>query len=79
MEKFVSATEASRNFAQLLRDIRRGMSYVVTSDGKPVARIIPADEGYASRDAAWAALLERLQSQPVIEVEPWTRDDLHDE
>jgi prevent-host-death family protein len=42
MEKAVSAAEANRKFSQLLQDVRRGRSYVVTSHGKPVAKLSPS-------------------------------------
>ena len=31
-----------------------------------------------SRDRAWAALLERLRSQPVVDAGPWRRDHLYE-
>ncbi|RYD22210.1 MAG: type II toxin-antitoxin system prevent-host-death family antitoxin, partial [Spirochaetia bacterium] len=43
MEEAVSAADANRRFSVLLRGVRDGNSYVVTSHGKPVARILPAD------------------------------------
>ncbi len=43
MEKAVSAADANRNFSQLLQGVRRGRSYVVTSHGKPLARLTPVD------------------------------------
>ncbi|MES0203749.1 type II toxin-antitoxin system Phd/YefM family antitoxin [Mesorhizobium australicum] len=43
LEKGVSATDANRRFSLLLRGVREGQSYVVTSHGRPVARIVPAD------------------------------------
>ena len=42
MEEAVSAADANRRFSLLLRGVREGRSYVVTSHGKPVARLIPA-------------------------------------
>ncbi|EQD47686.1 prevent-host-death family protein, partial [mine drainage metagenome] len=44
MEKAVSAADANRRFSQLLHDVRQGRSYIVTSHGRPVAKISPADE-----------------------------------
>ena len=76
MEKAISAAEANRSFSSLLRGVRDGHSYVVTSHGKPVARLIPAgrDENVAA--GARALLLSRLQRQPPIEGARWARDEL---
>ena len=40
MKKAISAAEASRRFSQL-REVREGHSFIVTSRGKPVAKITP--------------------------------------
>ena len=77
MEKAISAAEANRKFSQLLREVREGRTYVVTSHGRPVARIAPiAANGCAAK--AKEILLKRLRSQPVIDVGPRTRDELYD-
>jgi prevent-host-death family protein len=76
MQKVISAAEANRKFSKLLREVRDGRSYVVTSHGRPVAKIAPVGEERNSK--AKAALLRRLQAQPVIDIGPWTRDELYD-
>lgn len=79
MEKTISAADANRNFSQVLRDVREGDSYVVTSHGKPVARITPAVDTDEARRIAWQSLMEHLKSQPAIDVDPWTRDELYED
>ncbi|TIP01752.1 MAG: type II toxin-antitoxin system prevent-host-death family antitoxin, partial [Mesorhizobium sp.] len=44
MDEAVSAADANRRFSYILREVREGQSYVVTSHGRPVARIVPADK-----------------------------------
>jgi prevent-host-death family protein len=44
MERSISVAEASRNFSQILQRVRQGRSYLITSRGKPVARISPVDK-----------------------------------
>jgi prevent-host-death family protein len=80
MEKLISAAHANRNFSQLLREVREGRTYVVTSHGRPVARIAPVlpKQGKVGDSRAWAALLRRLRRQPVVDIGPWTRDELYD-
>ena len=80
MEKPVSAADANRKFSKLLQGVREGQSYVVTSHGKAVARIVPAgkDGGGATRGAR-AALLKRLRSEPVARLGRWSRDELYED
>lgn len=83
MDKVIPAAEANRQFSSLLRRAREGESFTVTSHGRPVARIVPADEDWTAedraRDAAHKALFERLRRQPIFKVEKWTRDELYED
>jgi prevent-host-death family protein len=78
MEERVSAAEANRRFSRLLQGVREGRSYVVTSHGQPVARLVPVEEDESEMARARQALLERLKSQPVLNAGPWTREELYD-
>ena len=80
-DKAVSSADANRRFSEILRKVRGGRSYVVTSHGKPVARIVPvgSDDKTAVRARAWRALVARLRTQPVVDVGKWTRDELYDD
>jgi len=44
MDKAVSAADANRRFSELLRTVKKGRSVIVTSHGKPVAKISPLAE-----------------------------------
>jgi prevent-host-death family protein len=79
MEQAVSAADANRKFSTILRGVREGHSYVVTSHGRPVARIVPADREGETISGARAALLARLEQQEIVQVGRWTRDELYDE
>lgn len=83
MEKTVSAADANRRFSDLLRGVRKGRSYVVTSHGRPVAKLIPAETDERHAEAARAALLARLRSQPAAQrdkaAKRWTRDELYED
>jgi prevent-host-death family protein len=78
MEKAISAADANRKFSQLLRDVREGQSYVVTSHGKAVARIAPVRENARTSASARSSLLTRLRSERVIKIGRWTRDELYE-
>jgi prevent-host-death family protein len=77
MEKAISAADANRNFSHVLRRVREGQSYTVTSHGKPVARIVPVNEGSRVPSRARSALLSRLQSERTLTIGRWTRDELY--
>jgi prevent-host-death family protein len=78
MDQVVTAAEANRDFSRLLREVREGRSFTITSHGRPVARIGPVDLRLDEREAAKEALLERLRSQPTLNAGRWTRDELYD-
>lgn len=79
VDEAISAADANRRFSFLLRGVRAGRSYVVTSHGKPVARIIPAGKHDDIASSARSALLSRLEKQPVIKAGRWTRDELYED
>ena len=51
----ISAAEANRQFSSVLRQVRDGRAYTVTSHGRPVAKIIPITAEHAVTAAARAA------------------------
>lgn len=78
MDEKISAADANREFSRLLREVRDGSSFVVTSHGRPVARFVPATElGQVAR-AAKQILLERLRRQAPADVGRWSREELYD-
>ncbi len=79
-EETVSAADANRKFSHILRDVRAGYRYVVTSHGTPVARIIPVSrEEAGGGSGARTALIERLRREPVVSASRWTRDELYED
>jgi prevent-host-death family protein len=77
MDKAISAAEANRRFSQLLREVREGHSYIVTSHGKPVAKISPPASGISSQRAR-DAFFRKLERQPVRNIGRWTREELYE-
>jgi prevent-host-death family protein len=78
MDEAISAVQAKRSFSKLLQAVRGGRSYVVTSRGKPVAKIVPAGAPDAVMTGARRALIARLRSQPIFDAGSWTRDELYE-
>jgi prevent-host-death family protein len=66
----VSATDANRMFSASLRTVKRDGSVLVTSHGKPVAKIVPVVEDESTAERARSALFARLLRQRVVNVGP---------
>jgi prevent-host-death family protein len=79
MSKPVSAADANRRFSELLRTVKKGRSVVVTSHGKPVAKISPVIEDNRVAEGARSALFARLRRERVVDAGRWTRDELYDD
>lgn len=70
MDETVSTTDIKRK----LRGALNGRSYLVMSQGRAIARIVPpATPTSHSR----AALLSRLAQQPIVNTGSWTREDAY--
>ena len=77
--KSISAADANRQFSALLREVSRGGRVTVTSRGKPVATIAPADQvDRRERAAAKRSLLTRLRATPISGARTWTRNELYE-
>ena len=78
VEDAVSAADARRRFAEILRKVRSGRSVTVTRHGKPVARIVPISAHEAASGEAKAALLARLRAEPVVTIGRGSREGLYE-
>jgi prevent-host-death family protein len=76
MDKIIQAAQANRQFSRILREVAAGDSFTVTSHGRPVARIVPAEA--KGSEAAKQRLLEYLRQQPLVEIGPFRRKELYD-
>ncbi|KPF62284.1 hypothetical protein IP88_15215 [alpha proteobacterium AAP81b] len=76
MDRPITASDANQRFSEMLREVTRGERFVVTSRGRPVARITPVD-GEGDQAAAVASLLAFLETRPARRLDGWTRDDLY--
>lgn len=79
MDKTVSAADANRRFSELLRTVQKGQSLIVTSHGKPVARITPVNGDDRALEAARSVLFGRLKRERPVKAGRWKRDELYDE
>ena len=77
----VTASEANRSFSRLLRAVARGERIEITSHGRKVAVLSPAELPGPTREqrlAALANLKKRWATQQHVTVGPWTRDELYE-
>ena len=79
MDKAFSAADANRRFSELLRTVKKGRSVIVTSHGKPVAKITPIADEERAAEGGRAALFARLRTERAVNVGRWTRDELYDD
>jgi prevent-host-death family protein len=72
----IPSAEANRQFSRLLREVGEGGSYTITSHGRPVARLVPADA--PARGEGRRALLAVLRAQDAVAIGPVSRDELYE-
>jgi prevent-host-death family protein len=77
MNNAVSASDANRRFSELLRTVKKGRSVVVSSHGKPVAKISPVVEDDRAAEGARSALFALLCRERVVNTGRWTRGGLY--
>lgn len=83
MDRPITISDLGDNASDIMRAVEAGGSFVVTSHGRPVAKIVPAAATPAFdllRDQAerWTELGEWLDQRPFRTIAPWTRDELYD-
>jgi len=83
-EEEITVRDANQGFSKLIARVERGVRFVVTKKGKPVARIGPADAQDGAREQRRRAAMQRLRAlmrSGVKSDEGWTyagdRDALH--
>ena len=77
----VSAAEANRSFSKLLGAVRGGETVIVTSHGRPVAKLVPYTNEVERerREEAWREIQERWATQPAMNLGPFRREDAYDD
>jgi prevent-host-death family protein len=76
MSRTVTATEANQHISEIMREVRAGETVTVTSRGKPILHMVPADSKKKRRDLS--SLWAYMDSHPPMVIGPWKREDLYD-
>jgi prevent-host-death family protein len=81
MSKTISLREANQAFARCVRDVEAGADYIITRNGRPVARLMPAGGQRVlspEQQAARARARARMEKGWPIGAGPLDRDSLHE-
>ena len=81
MSKTVSLREANQSFARCIREVEAGEEFVITRNGKPVARLSPVTGRRvltSEQEAAWERLKTAMEKGWNIGAGPLDRDALHE-
>ncbi len=77
MERAITASDANQRFSELLREVQDGETFVVTSRGRPVAKMVPVDD-LDQQAPAIDALLAHVETLPRRSLTDWSRVDLYE-
>lgn len=77
MERAITASDARLHFLEMLLEVQKGETYVVTSRGLPVAKVMPVDE-FERQGPAIDALLAFVETLPRRRACAWRREDLYE-
>ncbi len=81
MAKQISLRDANQGFARCVREVEAGQEYVITRNGKPVARLVPI-AGHrvltSQQQAARARALARMRKGWPIGAGKLNRASLHE-
>ncbi len=75
----VGAREANRSFSKILKEAENGKTVTITRNGKPVARLVPAEteKDRKEREKSMNRLLKLLKKGFPLGG-PFTRDEMHE-
>jgi prevent-host-death family protein len=82
MTKTISLRDANQGFARCVRAVEGGEEFVITRNGVPVARLVPATTGRRAlspvQEAALARTRARMEKGWPLGAGPLDRDRLHE-
>lgn len=81
MSKTISLRDANQAFARFIREVEAGADYVITRNGRPVARLMPVGGRRilnSAQQAARSRARARMEKGWPIGAERLDRDALHE-
>jgi prevent-host-death family protein len=82
MSKTITLRDANQRFSRCVREVEAGEEFVITRNGQPVARLIPAGGKRVltpEQEAARARALAIMKEGWPINAGPLNRDELYDD
>lgn len=78
MDRPITSTEAGEHFSEVRRDVENGETFIVTTAGEPVAKIVPAPKTRERQRHGMTELLDYLERLPIRDSGEWRRNDLYE-
>jgi prevent-host-death family protein len=78
----VGAREANQQFSRLLREAEKGREFLITRNGEPVARLVPAKGPLRDpkvREKALKEMVRLMERGLDLGGRRYTRDEMHDD
>jgi prevent-host-death family protein len=82
MSKTITLRDANHGFSRCIREVEAGEEFVITRNGKPVARLTPVGSKRVltpEQEAARARALAVMKKGWPINAGPLNRDELYDD
>lgn len=78
MPETIGQRQLRNDNAEIMRRVEAGESFTVTRNGKPVADLVPHQQGNTARPTV-AQMQEEFRKLPPIDVERWYRERAQDD
>ena len=81
MSKIISLREANQTFARCIREVEAGVEYIITRNGRPVARLVPLGGRRvlsSKQQGARVRARARMEKGWPIGAGPLDRESLHE-
>ena len=81
MSKTLTLREANQNFSRCIREVQAGEEFVITREGRPVARLVPVSGVRVlttEQEAALARTMARAAEGWDLQAGPLDRDSLYE-
>jgi prevent-host-death family protein len=81
MSKSISLREANQTFARCIREVEAGVEYIITRNGRPVARLVPLGGRRvlsSKQQGARVRARSRMEKGWPIGAGPLDRESLHE-
>jgi prevent-host-death family protein len=79
MSKTITLRDANQRFSHCVREVEAGEEFVITRNGKPVARLVPAGGKRVLTAEQQAALDRLLSTRWPLDIDRLDREDIYQE